>query len=340
MKDENYLQHKDKVISNNRKYKHIMAISLNPKTNYRDGLIRCIAQRQGDVEYKGFIDYSKLSKVVGKSLYRFNVEKEIKLQKERLIIKRLGEQDWQFLGPEDPDIWYDKKTDLIHLYFTMPFKNIKEKMTVINLGHAIGKDLESLEMTPPVLTAAKDSKEGGAKEVSIAPLNSKGFRFNLIESSRLQDETRYSVIQVAIAESMNRPWKFGKIVFHPAEHNLSWIAGHASPGPLLPKSFINIGKDKRLGIINGREANRRINGKTKYGQFTVGLFIYNFEKGEIEWVSKKPFISDTQARTITFASDFVQNKKREGLLYAHVDDSFVRTYTLFADKIKQLLPFN
>jgi hypothetical protein len=72
--------------------------------------------------------------------------------------------------------------------------------------------------------------------------------------------------------------------------------------------------------------------------FSVGLFIYDYENGKIDWVSPEPFIQDSEATIITFASQFVCTKKGKGILYAHVDDSFVRAYTLEAEKIKALLP--
>ena len=50
-----------------------------------------------------------------------------------------------------------------------------------------------------------------------------------------------------------------------------------------------------------------------------------------------PLIRDTQAKNITFASQFIQTNTNEGILYAHVDDSFVRAYTLYADQIKDLI---
>jgi hypothetical protein len=137
---------------------------------------------------------------------------------------------------------------------------------------------------------------------------------------------------------MGKSWEYGRIAFHPNERKIPWIAGHASPGPLLPKSFIDIGESKLLGIINGREVNKKIKGKIKYGMFSVGLFIYDYEHGKIEWVSPKPFIKDSEAKTITFASQFVVTEKGAGILYAHVDDSFVRAYTLNAKTIKSLLP--
>jgi hypothetical protein len=137
---------------------------------------------------------------------------------------------------------------------------------------------------------------------------------------------------------MGKPWKFGETVFHPKEHKIPWIGGHASPGPLLPKSFIDMGENKMLGIMNGREANKKVGEEIKYGIFSVGLFIYDYELGKIDWVSPDPLIRDTEARTITFASQFVETKPGEGILYAHVDDSFVRAYTLNAEGIRELLP--
>ena len=130
----------------------------------------------------------------------------------------------------------------------------------------------------------------------------------------------------------------GETLFNPEEHNIPWIGGHASPGPLFPKTFIDVGKNKMLGILNGREANQKINGETKYGMFSIGLFIYDYENGKIDWVSPEPFIQDSEATTITFASQFVETKLGEGILYAHVDDSFVRAYTINADSIRSLLP--
>ena len=43
-------------------------------------------------------------------------------------------------------------------------------------------------------------------------------------------------------------------------------------------------------------------------------------------------------RPITFASQFVEGFQGEGTLYAHVDDSFVRAYTLDAEALKALVP--
>jgi hypothetical protein len=330
-----YIQHEGKVIEAGDKFEHVMAITLDPRTGNREGIIRCIVSREGDVQVKGYTDRSELYRVRGESTDKFQIIEKLEIKDEKKIISRLA-GDWDFIGLEDPDIWIDPETDLMHVYFTVPIKSAdKNKKTKVHLGHAVGKDLNSLEMTEPVLLA---NEEYSAKEVSIGPLNSKGFRYNLVESRDRQPDMTYSIVQVAIAEDMGKTWKYGETAFHPNEHKISWIAGHASPGPLLPKSFLDLGENKMLGIMNGREANQKVGDQIKYGMFSVGLFIYDYENGKIDWVSREPLIIDSEAKTITFASHFVETGSGEGILYAHVDDSFVRAYTLNAESIKKLLP--
>ena len=338
--EQYYIEHKGKVMeADGKDFKHVMAITLDPRTNYKEGIARCITKREGDVHIKGYGDRSELHKISGESLETYTISERLNIKNEKEILDQLIEKDWDFIGLEDPDIWVDEKTNLIHVYFTIPIRYVdKTKKIKIHLGHAVGKDLNSLEMTHPVLL---DINDISAKEVSIAPLNKNGIRFNLIESRDRQLETTYSVVKVAIANDMGKDWEYGETIFHPKDHNIPWIVGHASPGPLFSKSFIDVGEGKLLGIINGREANQKMpDGQTKYGIFSVGLFIYDYENGVIDWVSPLPFIQDSEATNITFASQFVETKPGEGILYAHVDDSFVRAYTLIAEKIKELLPKN
>jgi len=332
-----YIQHKDKVVDAGSRFSHVMAIALDPRTNYREGVIRCITSREGDVAVSGFIDRSELHKARKGSGEGFNIGEKLAVKNEEIIIGGL-KGDLDFIGLEDPDIWIDEKQGLMHLYFTLPLLDFADPIkNRIHLGHAVGKDFDSLVMTEPVLM---HDSVGCAKELSVAPLNKVGIRLNLVESSKEENDFPYSVVRVAIAEDMNKRWKFGPIVFHPKERAIPWIGGHASPGPLFPKSFIDIGEGKAVGLMNGREANQRVGTEIKYGTFSVGLFIYDYEKGLIDWVSPEPFIRDTEAKTITFASQFVETTDGKGLLYAHVDDSFVRAYTLSADSIRSLLPPN
>ncbi len=331
---KNYIEHTGKAAEDPR-FSHMMALALDPSSNNKQGVIRCITSREGDVDIKGYVDKSKLFVVSGESLEHFTVGEELIIQNEKEIVDKLMAEGLEYLGLEDPDIYVDEKTGLTHLYFTMPFVSKTEGESRIHLGHAVGKDLNSLEMTMPVLLA---DEKNSAKEVSIAPVNSKGIRNNLVESSSVEDGVYFSTVRSAIAEDMNKSWEFGETLFHPGKENIAWIGGHASPGPLFSKGFIDVGEGKVLGIMNGREANQDVDGKTKYGMFSVGLFIYDYENGKIDWVSPEPFIQDSQAKTITFASQLVETGKGEGILYAHVDDSFVRAYTVKAEDIKKLLP--
>ncbi|MBU6390344.1 hypothetical protein KGQ31_02240 [Patescibacteria group bacterium] len=330
-----------KVAVADARFRHVMALALNPADNYESGVIRCVVSRVGDVGKKGFQDRSELHFARKDQSGGFDIGERLLIANEEKVIASLADSGHDFIGLEDPDIWIDEQAGLLNLYFTIPLigkidkNNKKIAETLIHLGHAVGKDLNSLEMTDPTLAHVGDE---GAKEVSIAPINKKGFRYNLVESSSRDGKTSYSVIKTAIAEDMGKPWIFGKTVFHPAEWKIPWIAGHASPGPVLPRSFIDLGGSKLLGIINGREANKIIGGETVYGIFSVGLFIYDYEQGKIDWVIPEPFIRDSEARTITFASQFVPLGAGRGILYAHVDDSFVRAYELNADDLRPLLP--
>ncbi|HYF13419.1 MAG TPA: hypothetical protein VD928_03960, partial [Candidatus Paceibacterota bacterium] len=255
-----YSQHSGKTVEDKR-FSHMMAIALDPSVRYKQGVIRCITHRKGDVEVKGYVDRSELYKVAGESLEHFSVGERLEIKNQKEIIDELGGEEWDFIGLEDPDIFVDEHTGLIHLYFTLPFlnKDKAKESSRIHLGHAVGKNLESLEMTMPAL---EGNSKNTAKEVSIAPPNAQGIRLNLFESSRIENKTWYSTIRIGIARDMDKSWEFGETIFHPKERNISWAGGHASPGPLLSREFIDVGEGKRLGIINGREANQKIGEKT------------------------------------------------------------------------------
>ncbi|MGA7159704.1 MAG: hypothetical protein WBZ48_01800 [Bacteroidota bacterium] len=307
-----------------------MALTLDPRSGNKEGILRCIISREGDVEFSGSIDRSVLHKVRGDSLDHFSIEGALAIENESEIIRQLGGNEWDFLGLEDPDIWIDEKTGLMHIYFTIPLRNKSDGLTLTHLGQAVGRNFDSLKMTLPVLMDR-------AKEVCIAPLNKRGIRYNLVESSELSNDYWYSTVRVGIAEDMGKPWEYGETVFHPKKHNIPWIGGHASPGPLMPETFIEVGEGKRVGIMNGRERNQMVGDRIKYGMFSIGLFIYDYENGKIDWVSPEPLIRDSQARTSTFASQFVEIDRTTGILYAQVDNSFVRTFTLKAETVNSLI---
>jgi hypothetical protein len=331
-----YIEHLGKVIETNEQFKLVMAITLDPRTNYHEGILRCITSRSGEIGLHGNLDRSELRAVSGNSLEHFQIGERLKIKNEDEVIASLGGDKGDFIGLEDPDIWIDEKTDLMHVYFTIPILVPTDDHILVSLGHAVGKDIHSLEMTEPALTA--HHRDESAKEVSIAPINKQGVRLNLFESHDRRDGVSYSTVRVATVHDMGKPWQYGETVFHPTEHDIPWIAGHASPGPLFSKDFIDVGEGKLVGVMNGREANKQVGEKTKYRIFSVGLFIYDYENGKIDWVSPEPLIRDSEAKTITFASQFVEQGNGSGVLYAHVDDSFVRAYTINAEEIKKLLP--
>lgn len=320
-----------------KQFKHIMALTLDPTAKYRQGVIRCIIDREGSIDTKGFKDQSLLYGVSGQSLDSFTITEPLYIKHERTIADQFGKPGWEFLGLEDPDLWFDEKTKKLHLYFTIAFHDNIHGRFMVSLGHASGPNLDSLSMELPALWS-DDYCLGGAKEVSIAPLNKQGFRYNMVESLARHDNLDVSVIRTAIAQDMDKPWEHDRLIFNPIEQGIAWISGHASPGPLLDSSFIDVGPGKVLGFINGRESDQIAPEAVKYGMFAVGLFIYDYENGCIDWVSPEPFLIDPQAKTVTFASQFVPTGPDQGILYAHVDDSYVNAYQLTAADLKKLLP--
>jgi hypothetical protein len=154
-----YTQHPGKAVETGEKFEYVMAISLDSRAGYKEGVIRCITNRSGDVATSGYIDRSVLHKVRGDSLDHFSIGERLVIKNQEVIVAQLSGGKLDFLGLEDPDIWIDRETGLTHLYFTMPFHNKGKHGMLIHLGHAVGKDLDSLEMTMPVLM---DRGAGGA----------------------------------------------------------------------------------------------------------------------------------------------------------------------------------
>ena len=96
----------------------------------------------------------------------------------------------------------------------------------------------------------------------------------------------------------------------------------------------------KVGIMKGRVKSIFVDGKKVYGKFRPGLFIYDYKKEKIVWVDKEPLLEDPLSTGITFASDFIYLGDGEGILYAHVNDRFVRAYKLKADLLIKRLPKN
>jgi len=143
--DKKYIEHKSKAVEVDERFEYVMAITLDSRTKFKEGIIRCVLKRTGDLLIKGFRDLSELHKTTSNSEGNFIIGEKL---------------------------------------------NIKNEVEIVN---------------------------------------------NLLEEG------------------------------------------------------------KRLGIINGREANQIFEDKIKYGIFSVGLFVYDYEKGKIDWVFKEPLIRDCDA---------------------------------------------
>jgi hypothetical protein len=316
---------------------HVMALHLDPRGDGDVGVIRCIVSRSGDVGVSGYVDRSRIYVAEMDSPYQARQGPHLNIDGTEEVIARLaGDETHDFLGLEDPNVWCEADSEVLHLYCSIPFIEHYSGDLCLYLGHAEGEDVNSLTMTDPVLGPVADG-HGGAKEVAIAPESADGVRYNLVESSLPADGVNHSVLRTAIAPSLRGPWEYGGLALHP-EDGYDWCGGHVSPGPFLPQSFVDVGENRVLGLLNGREASHVVGDEIVYGEFSIGLMIYDYERGELEWFSEEPFIRDPDARTITFASAFRVADDGRGIVYAHVDDSYVRAYLLDPVSVPSFLP--
>lgn len=316
--------------------KRVMSISIDKETkNPYLGLAREITKSQGTPDKPGFIDESKLIIIESKNNLDWKKKSDLKIKGINKIIKKLSSKDKYFIGLEDPDIINEGK--IKHVYFTIAFKYKEKAGYSIYLGHAQGNSIENLTATNPILSPLKQVR--GFKEVVISPINKKGYRLNLSEAQIIINNNEFSITASAKGKNLSKPWEFKEIVLNPKKIKYSWCKGETSPAILFPKNFISLkNKNLVLGIINGREVKKIINDKEIYGKFRPGLIIYNIETGKVEWIAKNYLFEDPDARTITFASDFLITKKEQGILYAHINDSFIRAYKINAKELKKIVP--
>ncbi|MBR9704539.1 hypothetical protein GOV12_03950 [Candidatus Pacearchaeota archaeon] len=310
--------------------KPIMALTVDKltlKNKTKFGIARIIKKRKGNPDIAGFLDKSKLIIVNSKDFLKWKKVKNLKIKNIKKIIKDLSKEDMTFIGLEDPDIYNQK--GIKHLYFTIAFKLKNKKGYKIYLGHAIGKSLNKLIATDPLLNP-QGKYVRGFKEISIPKI--KYSKFILTEAQLCNNKNCFSVI-----EEVTDNYKHHHIVLDPRKMKYNWCKGELSPCCFLPKKFLSY-KNLLIGIINGREKSKKLNKKTYYGKFKPGLILFNPKTGEIPWISPEPLFEDPDAKTITFASDFVKTSKTKGILYCHVNDSFVRAYEINKNKLKNLLP--
>ncbi|AWB28344.1 hypothetical protein [Halococcoides cellulosivorans] len=322
------------VLTSGDRFEHVMALHFDPQGSASRGVVRAIVDRDGRVDEPGFVDRSRLYTVAMDSPYDARIEGAIEIDGAQSVVAGLPEaEDRTFLGFEDPNLWREDGT--VHLYCTIPLLDRSSDTLSMYLGHAEGPDIDTLSMTAPTLGPEPD--HAGAKELAVAPLTRAGVRHNLVESSDRRDGRTYSVLRTATATDLGTPWRYGGVALHPDDLPHDWCAGHLSTGPLLPRSFVDLGPDRRVGLLNGRSATERVAGRDRFGTFAVGMMVYNTETGTVEWVSDRPLIDDPAARTITFASAF-RELEDTGVIYAHVDDDSIRAYRVDPDALAALVP--
>lgn len=305
----------------------LMALTIDKSTlknKVKWGVAREVYNRTGNADISGFLDRSKLILVKSKNLLSWKKVSDLKIKNMEKILEELTSQDQYCIGLEDPDIWEEK--NIKHIYFTIVIGYKNKRRIHIHLGHAVGKSLDKLKATKPVIS--------NNKEIAISPLKNKGYRYILAESWQSNPEEGISLLK---AKDMNKNWKFIKLAFNPKRHSHPWCAGYASPCRIIDPSIIGL-NNFLLGICTGNSGEYFKKGIKYRGDFKPGLFLFNPKTGEIPWISPKPLIEDPKATTITFASDFLQLNKREGLLYAHVNDSFVRAYKIKFKELRKFLP--
>lgn len=310
--------------------------TINKKTKY--GLAREITVRTDSPDNPGNIDLSKLIIIKSNNLINWKKVTDLKIKGIKEIIKKIFPKNSFFLGLEDPDIIIDEK-GIKHVYFTIAFKIKNTKRFAIFLGHAKGKSLENLTATMPVLSPKlKNNKiQPGFKELALSPI--------IINNEKYVLNEYYlgKALSVSISKftDYNKRWKFIKEILIPNKIKRSWANYELSPCKFFHPDFITHkinDKNYLVGIMNGKENPIIIINKKIFGKFRPGLFLFDPGNLEIPWLSPKPLLEDPVATTITFASDFIQTSSNSGILYAHPNDSFVRSYKINKKELIKLLP--
>lgn len=306
--------------------KRYMALCIDPdsKGPYR-GIAREVTKREGTVDLKGFVDFSKLVLIESEDRLQWRVVNDLIIENIEEIVKKYEGAGTSFIGLEDPDIFVDEDGNK-HVYFTIAYKKDKEGHKLF-LGHAEGESLERLTATEPVIP--------NNKEVAISPIGNKGYRYILAESWEGSAEEGISLLK---ARSKNRDWEFKGLVFDPNKKNSPWCAGYASPCRLVNPSNMPLKENIMLGICTGNSGEYTKAGKEYRGDFEPGLFLFDYKEGNIPWMDDNSLFKDPLAKTITFASELVCLNDSEAILYAHPNDSFVRAYKLNLKKLKERIP--
>lgn len=86
-----YPKQGEKVVEAVGGYKHVMALALDPRTENNEGVVRCIASREGSVDTLGYVDRSELHRLYGNIYGKFEIGEQLHLLAEEEIVHTLVE---------------------------------------------------------------------------------------------------------------------------------------------------------------------------------------------------------------------------------------------------------
>jgi hypothetical protein len=127
-----------------------MALSIDKNSSPYLGIARQITKSQGSIDVPGFVDESKLILVKSENLLKWEKIHDLEIKHINDVIHEISSDNKYFIGLEDPDILTDEK-GIKHVYFSIAFKLKQTQGYEVYLGHALGRTLDSLKATSPVL---------------------------------------------------------------------------------------------------------------------------------------------------------------------------------------------
>ncbi|MEM4625600.1 MAG: hypothetical protein QXJ28_02445 [Candidatus Pacearchaeota archaeon] len=124
-------------------------------------------------------------------------------------------------------------------------------------------------------------------------------------------------------------WDKSKIILDPRNLSIDWCKSELSPCSIIYGNN-SFSSTHYLIILNGRS----LSCGDSYGKYSVGLGLFDFKSKRIK-IYPEPLIKENHE--IIFASDFLKIDDNYGLLYCHINDSFVKTYKLNLKELLKLL---
>jgi len=318
------------------------------------GLVREIAESSGSVHRPGFVDRSKFILVEGDDYYSFKKVSDVVIEGLDEHIADILEENptLEYIGPEDPTI--HRENGVLQVYFSVPFKDENNYFTVC-LGYATGESLRDLKFKRLVAVTGDLCKSKVIdksallfpnyeciKELAVVPRIDNGTQVVLVEGA-LGNSSLAGVSVISEIRLSDIKDGFGALdkyhsdipVVNPNDldsDDYRWISGHASPCYI----FLMDEAGYNLCIINGREKEETHKGEVDFGKFTVGLMNCNLDTG-VCFISKQHLFDDPDAKGIIFASQFIKISDKEGLLYCHIDDAYIKAYRIKLDGLVKAL---